>query len=157
MRSGGRRSLTLGAFFMALVCLFHVVCAVVGPPAYRYFSGETMAKAASDGPWLTILTAGLAVMFGIFALYALSAAGRVRPLPLTRVVIAAVGVIFTLRGIALVPESFALLRGTASVPVRNLVYSGGALLIGVLYLLGLAQNRRRASADAPAQQEGAAE
>ena len=74
--------LTFGAILVACVSVFHLACAIVGPPAYRYFGGEAMASKAESGPWLAVLTLGLAAVFGLFSLYGFSAAGRFRRPPL---------------------------------------------------------------------------
>src|SRR5512138_869407 len=104
MPATGKQMLTVAAILVAFVSLFHVVCAVVGPPAFRYFGGEAMAKSASASPRLTILCLLLAVVFALCAVYALSAAGRFRPLPLLRAAIIVTGIIFALRGLFLVSE-----------------------------------------------------
>ena len=144
MTRNGERMLILGAILMACVSLFHFACAVIGPAAFRASGSETMASAVESGAaWPTLLAAGLGVVFAILVLYPLSAAGRFRRLPLVRVMIVATGAVFALRGIALVPESLALLRTHDTVLIRNLFYSAVALLIGALYLLGLLSNRER--------------
>lgn len=145
MSRDGRQMLILGAILVACVSLFHFACAVVGPQAFRKLGSEAMASAVENGAaWPTLLALGLGALFGLAALYALSAAGRFRRLPLVRVAIVAIGAVFALRGIAFVPEFMAFLRTNDAALLLNLFYSAIALLIGVLYLLGLMLSGSRA-------------
>jgi hypothetical protein len=141
----GQRMLLIGSVLVACVSVFHMVCAIVGASAYRALgAGEGMASAAASGAlWPAAMTLGLAVVFGLFSLYALSAVGRFRPLPLTRAAIISIGVLFGLRGIAFVPDLIALVRAGDTIAVRNLFYSAVALLIGLFYLVGMVFGMRR--------------
>src|SRR5512136_1818446 len=113
MPTTGQRMLTLGAVLVACVAVFHVVCAIVGSSAYRLLgASEAMASAARTSAWPALLTIGLAVLFGLFSLYGFSAAGRFRPLPLTRVVIISSGILFALRGLAIVRDLGEFVRVT---------------------------------------------
>jgi len=48
-------------------------------------------------------------------------------------------------GIALVPELIAFVGSPDAVPIRNLLYSAMALLVGFLYLIGLVSGTKRGS------------
>jgi hypothetical protein len=138
MPGTGRRMLTIGAILVACISIFHIACAIVGPSAYRLLgAGEAMATAAATSAWPALLTLGLAAAFGLFSLYGFSAAGLARPLPLCRAVIIFIGAIFGLRGLAVVRDVVVLIRGGDALAFRNLFYSAVALLVALLYILGL--------------------
>ena len=130
------------------IALLHVVIILVGGPGYRYFgAGEEMARAAEAGSLFpAALTAGIAMVFLAFGCYAFSATGIGRRLPLLRAGLVVIGLIFTLRGLAVFPQAA---RG-AGLPVRWVVFSAVSLGIGVLYLAGIgtawsALERRRSA------------
>ena len=119
------------------VALLHVVVIVIGAPAYTYFGAPQLTPLAAGGsPVPALLTSGLVGLFTIWGGYALSAAGDIRPLPLLRAVLLAIGIIYTPRGLAAPVQLLALLRG-ADFPPRYAMFSGCALAIGVCYLAGL--------------------
>jgi hypothetical protein len=132
-----------GASF-ALVVL-HLGVIVVGAPAYAYFlAGQRMvdlAEARSLTP--TLVTGGLAFVFAVFGAYALAGAGLLQ-LPAARVLVAAIGCVYTLRGLLIVPE--AVMVRFLDRPARALFFAAVSLLIGVIHLIGVA---RRWSALAP--------
>jgi hypothetical protein len=138
MSSHQRNVLTLAGLFVLGIAVLHVACAIVGPAAYRYFgAGEQMASwAAAGSPVPAVVTLLLALVFGLFGVYALSAAGRFRPLPVVRPVVIAIGSIFALRGLAVVLEIVKLVREPESIPVREPVFSAVALVVGAAYLVG---------------------
>ncbi|MDO4905889.1 MAG: hypothetical protein Q4A16_10170 [Lautropia sp.] len=67
-----------------LVALLHVYVIAKGAPAYRFFgAGEKLASMAERGSLLpTMLTAGITVVFLIFAAYYVAAVGWISPLPM---------------------------------------------------------------------------
>ena len=79
-------ALKLAGVSSAGVALLHVLILFVGGPAYRYFgAGERMARLAERGyPTPALITAGLTALFIVWAAYAFSGAGLLRPLPLLR-------------------------------------------------------------------------
>jgi hypothetical protein len=133
-----RNLLTVAGVIAAGISALHVACAIIGPAAYRYFgAGEQLASlAASGSPIPAVVTILLALLFGLFAAYALSGAGRVRPLPFLRQVVGVIGAVFALRGLLLLLELATLVRRPSSVPLRGLVFSAVALVVGALYLVG---------------------
>jgi hypothetical protein len=137
--------LIVGAILVACVSAFHFICAFVGPAAYRALgAGEAMAKSAEKGsPGPFLFTFGLALVFGLFSIYGFSAAGRLRSLPITRAVIVFAGAVFGLRGLLIVFDVINLARAFGVVAVRNLLYSLVGLVIGLLYLIGLANRSPR--------------
>jgi hypothetical protein len=70
-------------------------------------------KIHEQGSRFTVLvTLGLALMFALWGAYALSGAGLIRQLPLLRIALLAIGVIYILRSLMLPSELFkVLLRG----------------------------------------------
>ena len=132
--------LLVGAILSFAVALLHVVCIPIGAPAYRYLgAGEDMASAAESGsPVPALLTAGLAVLFAGFGVYALSGAGRIAPAPGLSVVLVAVSAIYTLRGLALFLQLARLGSGPNYMP-RDAVFSAVSLAIGIVHIGGLLQ------------------
>jgi hypothetical protein len=138
MPTNRRHLLILAGAIVSGISALHVACAIIGPAAYRYFgAGEHMATQAEAGsPLPFLVTILLALVFGVFAAYALSAAGRIRRLPLVRPVVGTIGAIFALRGLLLFVELVSLVREPASVPSQDPVFSAVSLLVGGLYLIG---------------------
>jgi hypothetical protein len=121
------------------VAALHVLIIFWGAPGYRYFgAGERMARLAGQGsPVPGLVTAGLAVMFAVWAAYAFSGAGVIGRLPFLRPGLVAIGVVYTLRGLLVGPQLVWFFSGFRSaVPVRQMVFSTAALLTGLAYLIG---------------------
>jgi hypothetical protein len=123
------------------VALLHLACIVIGAPAYRYFgAGEIIADLARRGsPYVAEVTGVLGLFSATFALYALSGAGVLRPLPLLRTGLVAIGVGHALRGAIVFPQVLLLGAEPHRLPLRFAVLSGAALVIGLLYLIGVAR------------------
>ena len=132
------RFLIVGAALSALAALLHVACIYFGAPWYRFLgAGEQMARMAEAGSWTPgIITAGIATVLGIWALYALSGAGAIFRLPLLRTALCIITGIYLLRGIAVLPV--ALLQphqATAFLWWSSTICLG----FGVVHLIGLRQ------------------
>ena len=99
------RFLLLGGVATAAASLLHVAIILGGPDWYRFFgAGERMARLAARGsPLPAAITAGIAAVLAVWALYALSGAGVIRRLPLLRPVLALVAAVYLLRGALGVP------------------------------------------------------
>lgn len=123
------------------VALLHLVVIFVGARAYRYFgAGEEMARLAEQrSPMPGLVTAGLTVLFAVWAAYAFSGAGLLRQLPLLKTGLIVIGSIYTLRGLALGPEVVWFYSGHRAVPPRELLFSAVSLLTGLAYLVGTRQ------------------
>lgn len=135
----GGSLLKTGGMLSLGVALLHAAIPFFGAPAYRFFgAGEEMAVWAEQGsPLPGIITFGLAVAFAVFGLYAFSAAGAIRRLPLLTPGVLAVGGIYALRGGLGVPAAF--LVPEKSTPIAaNVAFSLVALAIGLFYLVGYA-------------------
>jgi hypothetical protein len=128
--------LIAGAAASAALVLLHFSVIVVGAPAYAYFmAGRDMVELAQAHSLVpTFLTGGIAFFFTVFAAYALAGAGFYR-LPGDRVLVAAIGCIYTLRGALIVPE--AIMVRFMDRPSRALVFSAISFAIGIVHLIGI--------------------
>ena len=137
--------LLAGAAASFALVVLHLGVIVVGAPAYAFFlAGDRMvdmAQAHSLVP--TLVTGAVAFVFAVFGGYALAGAGLLE-LPATRVLVAAIGCVYTLRGLLIVPE--ALMVHFLDRPTRALFFAAVSLAIGVIHLVGVA---RRWTALAP--------
>ena len=139
MSDRGARLLLLGGAASGLVAALHAVIIAVGAPGYRYFgAGEEMARLDERGsPVPALVTAAITAVFAIWSAYGFSGAGLLRRLPLLRTGLVTIGAIYTLRGLACLPEAWWLAVGRApAVLPRQIVFSAVSLAIGLAYLTG---------------------
>jgi putative oxidoreductase len=135
----GRLLLLLAAACSFVIALVHIVIVIIGAPAYRYFGAAELSYLALQGSLVpAAATLLLAAVFAGFGLYALSGAGLIRPLPLLRPALLAIGGIYTLRGLILILDILRLFRGPIY-PFRQTVFSALALVIGLMHLFGALQ------------------
>lgn len=135
MQTNPNKSLLAAAFCCGLAALAHAGCMLFGAAWYRFFgAGEQMAQLAEQGHWYpAVVTAVITLILLVWACYALSAAGVIRRLPLTRLASVLISSILLLRGLAFVwlmplfPENS--LRFW-------LISSGICLLMGTLFAVG---------------------
>ncbi len=135
MQTNTNKSLLAAAFCCGLAALAHAGCILFGADWYRFFgAGEQMAQLAAQGHWYpTVVTSTIIFVLLLWVCYALSAAGAIRRLPLTRLALVLISSIFLLRGLAFVwlmplfPENSLLFW---------LVSSGICLLMGGLFAAG---------------------
>ena len=101
----GDRLLLIGGGLTGVASLLHVAIILGGPDWYRFFgAGERMAQFAARGStYPTVITASIAVVLGIWALYSLSGAGVIRRLPFLRPALVLIAAIYLTRGILGVP------------------------------------------------------
>lgn len=101
----GSRCLIAGAALSLAAALLHVAVIAGGPDWYRFFgAGNDIARAAERGSIMpAILTSGIAFVLLLWALYALSGAGRLPRLPLLRTGLVVITAIYLARGLLLVP------------------------------------------------------
>ena len=98
------RSLLIAAGWMSIAAsLLHAACIIGGPSWYRFFgAGEKLARAAERGsPVPAIITAGIATVLGVWAVYAFSGAGVIGRLPLLRTALVAISAVLLVRGLGL--------------------------------------------------------
>ena len=103
--AAGERLLLLGGSLTGVAALLHVAIIVGGPNWYRFFgAGERMARLAARGSvYPTVITACLAAILAVWALYALSGAGVIRRLPLLRLALTLIAAVYLARGILGIP------------------------------------------------------
>jgi putative oxidoreductase len=101
----GDRLLVSGGMITGAASLLHVGIILGGPEWYRFFgAGERMARLAARGSiYPAVITAGIAVVLGVWALYAFSGAGVIRRLPFVRLALVSIAAIYLARGILGIP------------------------------------------------------
>jgi hypothetical protein len=129
------------------ISLLHLGVIVAGAPAYEYFlAGKRMVDLAREHSLVpTIVTGGIAFVFAVFGAYGLAGAGLLQ-LPAARVLVAAIGCIYTLRGLLIVPE--AVMVRFMDRPTRALFFAAVSLAIGLIHLVGVARRWRDLAPDA---------
>jgi hypothetical protein len=134
--------LLVGAALNALAAALHVGCIVFGAPWYRFFgAGERMAQMAVAGHWYpTLVTSGIALVLGVWSLYALSGAGAIPKLPYVRGALCVVTGIYLLRGVAGIPLLLVPTGRSASFWWWS---SAVCLALGIVHWLGLRRAWRR--------------
>jgi hypothetical protein len=133
----GAQLLKAAAFSSFALAALHFAVVFAGAPGYAYFGAPELGQQAARGSLVpALITLGLASIFALFGIYALSGAHRFRPLPFLSIVLVAIGVLFTLRGLILPFEVNVLLRGGAPFPPRYAFFSAVSLGVGLLYLAG---------------------
>ncbi|MBI1723719.1 MAG: hypothetical protein HYR48_07415 [Gemmatimonadetes bacterium] len=133
-----QRCLAAAGTLSATLAALHLAIIFVGPDGYTYFGAPelgTLERQNSVVP--DLVTALLALVFGAFAYYAFVGAGRLsrRP-PFLALGLAAIGCIYTLRGLAVIAQVLQLATGAAHGPARYVVFSFVSLVIGLCYLAG---------------------
>jgi hypothetical protein len=133
--------LLAGAIASFALVLLHFGVIVGGAPAYAYFlAGEDMVRLAEARSVIpTVVTGAIAAVFAVFGVYGLAGAGYFQ-LPAARVLVAAIGSIYTLRGVLIVPEI--LMVQHLGRPHRALVFTAISLLIGIVHLIGVGRRWR---------------
>ena len=143
------RVLLAGGVLTGFASLLHVAIILGGPAWYRFFgAGDRMAQLAARGSsYPALLTAGLAAVLGVWALYALSGAGLVRPLPLLRPALILIAAVYLARGLLGIPVVL-LADDPYTRQLRErmtfmLVTSATCLVLGICYAVGAAGRARR--------------
>jgi hypothetical protein len=150
----GDRFLLVGGGLTGVASLLHVAIILGGPDWYRFFgAGERMAQLAARGSiHPTIITSGIAVILGVWTLYALSGARAIRRLPFLRLALVLIAAIYLIRGTLGIPV--VLLADdpyTNQLKVRMtfmVLSSAICICIGLCYAAGAAVVWRRSSAPA---------
>ena len=132
-----KQSLTLAGCLSLAVAAFQFIL-TFSPTLCRFFGAPE--ELMTGDPLVFYLTSFSATaLFGIWGLYGLSGASRIRRLPLLRTGLLAIGGIYTLRGLLLIPAILAvvgLLPADGPVPPQALFASLVALSTGMFYLVG---------------------
>ena len=125
----------LADFALALV---HVVCIFTGEATARFFTApRPVLEMIRSGSWLIVpVCLVIVAVLGTFGLYAWSAAGRMRRVPWLRGGLIAIGTLYTLRGLALIPQAITMLNHPGAFPWQTPVFSLVALALGLAHLAG---------------------
>ena len=93
--------LVLAGFLSAGASIAHIGIVLGGPSWYRFFgAGERMAKLAEQKSIVpTLVTLGISLVLGVWALYAWSGAGVFPKLPLVKPALSIVTFVYLLRGV----------------------------------------------------------
>lgn len=130
--------LVVGAILSGIAALLHIAIILGGAQWYRFFgAGERMATAAESGRlYPSIVTLGIALVLATWALYALSGAGVLPPLPWLKFGLIVISAVYLLRGLAIVP----LLTVARDQSTPFLIWSSLiSLVYGGVHVLGLSQ------------------
>ena len=139
MGSGKNTFLIAGSICSAIAALVHLGCIIFGGAWYRFFgAGEQMAKMAEDGHWYPrVVTSIIVLVLSIWSLYGLSGAKVIFRLPLLKLGLIVISLIYLIRGVAFVAIM-------PMFPENSLTFwlasSGICLSIGILYLVGTFQS-----------------
>jgi hypothetical protein len=130
--------LVVGALLSALAALLHLGCIVFGAPWYRFLgAGEQMAQLDLAGHWYpTVATLVISAILLAWSAYALSGAGVIRKLPLTRLALCAITAVYLVRGVAFAPLMAYFPGNSATFWFWS---SAICLGFGVVHLIGLRQ------------------
>jgi hypothetical protein len=136
--SNSQRFLAAAGLLSAGIAVFHFVIVFAGPDAYGFFGAADLGALERQGSAVPdLLTALLVLVFAAFAFYAFAGTGRVwwRP-PFLAAGLATIGMLYTLRGLLLVPQLLQLGSAAARGHLRYGVFSFVALVTGLCYLAG---------------------
>lgn len=140
----GKYYFYIAAAFSFTISFLHVAIIWGGGDWYRVFgAGEELAIMAESGSLYPLfMTAVIAVIFSVWAFYALSGAGYINKLPLLKAVLCAITAIFIGRGligfIAPFISTHPFVLGNST---TFWMYSSAlCLIIGIVYLLGVVKN-----------------
>ncbi|MBI2769724.1 MAG: hypothetical protein HYX47_08880 [Burkholderiales bacterium] len=102
MPTPGSAALVLGASLSAAAAIAHLACIAIGGPAYRVMgAGERMARAAEAGKLRpTLVTLAITLVLFSWSAFALSGAGVIGPLPLTKVALVLICAVYLGRAVA---------------------------------------------------------
>ena len=115
--------------------LIHWIAPVLGPDFYAFLRAPAVVvQSARQHTWLAPVGAlVIGMLMLVCALYALSGAGLIRPLPLLKTGILVTGVICLVRGLAVLPF---LLLMPKTVTAFNIIASLIWFICGLGYVLG---------------------
>ncbi len=134
--------LMLGGIFSIVASFAHIGIIIGGASWYRYFgAGDKMVAMSENGLLLpSIVTFFIAAVLFVWGVYAFSAAGLIRSLPFIKTITTVIAMIYTARGLLLLPALFLTdgLKGWNGMDNPFWVWSSLiSLTIGILYSVGL--------------------
>ena len=130
--------LIISGTFSVIATLVHIGCIYFGASWYRFFgAGEQMATWAEQGSFKpTIITSGIALVLSIWSMYAFSAAGFLAKLPLMKLGLSIITLVYLIRGIG----GFFLMNNPMGRSSEFWFWSSLiCLIVGLSHLLGLKQ------------------
>jgi len=130
--------LIVAGILSAVAAILHLGCIYFGAPWYRFFgAGEQMALLSEQGSSQpTLITSGIVLVLSIWSMYAFSAAGITFRLPLTRLALILITIIYLTRGVV----GFFLINSPMGRSPEFWVWSSVICLsFGVVHLIGLKQ------------------
>lgn len=131
-----RQRLALAGIICFVLAVFQVMIGF-SPSLSLYFGApEALVKNTFALIVVSLLVAGVLVVFG---LYALSGAGFIRKLPFLKQGLVAISCVFIIRGLLLLPELLVVVGVfdvAISVAPRFVIFSIGSLLIGIIFIAG---------------------
>ena len=124
--------LTLAGTASLAIAMLQFVMYFGGPAMYRYCGTPEflIAFRVRQPVWAFLLEVALFCLFSVFAAYAFSGAGWIRPLPWRAPMLAAIAVVYLLRGLLVIVQ---LTGSVALSRPRDILYSFLALAIGMAY------------------------
>ncbi|MBT0963389.1 hypothetical protein I8J34_19570 [Denitromonas sp. IR12] len=130
--------LVMGAALSQIAAVLHFSCIFWGANGFRLLgAGEPIVALAAVGHWYPRLVAfAVGVLLSVWALYALSGAGVIWPLPYVRGVLICITAIYLIRALAFPLIQPAFPGNSAAFWV---VSSTICLVIGLVHLVGLVQ------------------
>lgn len=141
----GERWLRWGALLTGVASLLHLGIIFGGPGWYRFFgASERMARLSARGSaYPPFITAAIALLLGLWALYGLSGAGVIRRLPLLRPALALIAGAYLARGLLGIPAVL-LLEGPYADELKGrmtfmVVSSLVCIFLGLCYACGAAR------------------
>jgi len=128
-------ALVLAATIAILTALAHLSCIVLGPACYKaQMAPPEIVQSAVDGTLLApVGTSVIAMIFVLCGLYALSAAGLIRRLPLLKLGVYSIAGLCVVRGIATLPLSFMF---PEMVSTFSIVAGAVWFITGLLFFFG---------------------
>ncbi|MBQ4847713.1 hypothetical protein [Pseudoalteromonas sp. MMG005] len=120
----------------AIAALLHLGCIYFGATWYRFFgAGEQMALLSEQGSIQpTLITSGIVFVLSTWSLYAFSAAGVIFKLPLIRLALILITMVYLARGVA---GFFFMTSPMGRSPEFWMWSSIICLFFGVVHLIGL--------------------
>lgn len=137
--------LLAAAFATAAAALMHLMIPLGGPAWYAFFGAprHLVRRAEAHALYPAVSCLVIATGLSVCSAYAFSGAGLLLPLPLLRPILAAIALVFLLRGVGfpllewLWPGSLARVSGSQGMDTFLLLSSLICFLIGAVYAWGL--------------------
>jgi hypothetical protein len=137
--------LILAGVLSFCAAIFQAVIAFVPEWSAAIGAGDALV---SNPPLLLTLGLLVALVLVIFGLYGLSGAGVIRRLPLLRLGLLAIGLLYSTVGINFIFQVLVMvgiLPSSGPIPIYQLLISFGAFVASLAYLIGLAVSWKRQS------------